>query len=230
MTKKQFTNVNHEIWQNGEWWCSAGGEHCADVIATALNEQHETITRLKKRFDSCSHNWALMYDEARNKVEKLSKENKQLKLQNQRLYIDIKNNQLAYYDLLNENEQLENENQKLDEKICLLTGDLIKTKSYEQLEKELNRIKNENEGLKSENEDMRRLINNISHQRDEFHHGARENANRVGKLKKENEQLKQRIKSRLHYYRELANEFDKDDGFTYNIVKRIVEDLEDILK
>lgn len=49
-------------------------------------------------------------------------------------------------------------------------------------------------------------------------------------VKKENEQLKQRIKSRLHYYRELANEFDKDDGFTYNIVKRIVEDLEDILK
>ena len=49
-------------------------------------------------------------------------------------------------------------------------------------------------------------------------------------LADENEQLKQRIKSRLHYYRELCNEFDKDDGFTYNIVKRIVEDLEDILK
>ena len=132
--------------------------------------------------------------------------------------------------LLNQNDELNDENQKLDEKICSLTRDLIKTKSYEQLEKELNRIKNKNEGLKSENEDMRRLINNISHQRDEFHHGARENANRVGKLKKENEQLKQRIKSRLHYYRELCNEFDKDDGFNYNIVKRIVEDLEDILK
>lgn len=49
-------------------------------------------------------------------------------------------------------------------------------------------------------------------------------------LYEENEKLKQRIKSRLHYYRELCNEFDKDDGFTYNIVKRIVEDLEDILK
>ena len=48
-------------------------------------------------------------------------------------------------------------------------------------------------------------------------------------LNDENEQLKQRIKSRLHYYRELCNEFE-DDGFTYNIVKRIVEDLEDILK
>ena len=54
--------------------------------------------------------------------------------------------------------------------------------------------RHENEKLKSENEDMRRLINNISHQRDEFHHGARENANRVGKLKKENEQLRDFIR------------------------------------
>jgi len=52
----------------------------------------------------------------------------------------------------------------------------------------------------------------------------------LNELNDKNEQLKQRIKSRLHYYRELCNEFDKDDGFTYNIVKRIVEDLEDILK
>ena len=54
----------------------------------------------------------------------------------------------------------------------------------------MNNLSDEKEKLKSENEDMRRLINNISHQRDEFHHGARENANRVGKLKKENEELK----------------------------------------
>lgn len=53
--------------------------------------------------------------------------------------------------LLNQNEQLKNENQKLDEKIFLITRDLIKTKSYEQLEKELNRIKNENKQLKHNN-------------------------------------------------------------------------------
>lgn len=52
----------------------------------------------------------------------------------------------------------------------------------------------------------------------------------LNELNDKNEQLKQRIKSRLHYYRELCNEFDKDDEFIYNIVKRIVEDLEDILK
>lgn len=89
---KRFVNKGKDIFQYGEWWCSANGEHCADVIATAINE------------------------------------------------------------LIEKNEQ-----------------------------------------LKSENEDMRRLINNISYQRDEFHHGARENANRVGKLKKENEQLKEHL-------------------------------------
>ena len=61
--------------------------------------------------------------------------------------------------LLNQNEQLKNENQKLDEKIFLITRDLIKTKSYEQLEKELNRIKNENEELKKELKVYRKLAN-----------------------------------------------------------------------
>ena len=42
-------------------------------------------------------------------------------------------------------------------------------------------------------------------------------------LADENEQLKQRINSRLHFYRELYEETND------NIVKRIVEDLEDIL-
>ena len=64
-------------------------------------------------------------------------------------------------DLLNENEQLENENQEFDEKICLLTMDLIKTKSYEQLEKELNRIKNENEGLKEDNAILKQALTRL---------------------------------------------------------------------
>ena len=52
----------------------------------------------------------------------------------------------------------------------------------------------------------------------------------VKQLQKENEELKQRINSRLHFYRELSNRFDKDDGFSYDIVKRVVEDLEDLKK
>ena len=44
--------------------------------------------------------------------------------------------------------------------------------------------------LYEENQELRLQLNLCSDQRNEFHRGARENANRVGKLKKENEQLK----------------------------------------
>ena len=45
--------------------------------------------------------------------------------------------------------------------------------------------------LHEENNELRLQLNLCSDQRNEFHRGARENANRVGKLEKENEQLKQ---------------------------------------
>ena len=48
MTEKRFQNQGKDIFQYGEWWCSAGGEHCADVIATALNEVLEENEQLKQ--------------------------------------------------------------------------------------------------------------------------------------------------------------------------------------
>ena len=45
--------------------------------------------------------------------------------------------------------------------------------------------------LHEENNELRLQLNLCSDQRNEFHRGVRENANRVGKLKKENEELKQ---------------------------------------
>ena len=47
--------------------------------------------------------------------------------------------------------------------------------------------------LYEENKQLKTQLQNTSDQRDEFHRGARENANRVGKLKKEIEQLKARL-------------------------------------
>ena len=44
--------------------------------------------------------------------------------------------------------------------------------------------------LLGENKQLKIQLQNTSAQRDEFYHGARENANRVGELEKENEQLK----------------------------------------
>ena len=45
---KRFVNNGKDIFQYGEWWCSANGEHCADVIATAINELIEENEQLKK--------------------------------------------------------------------------------------------------------------------------------------------------------------------------------------
>ena len=44
---KRFVNKGKDIFQYGEWWCSAGGEHCADVIATAINELIEENEHIK---------------------------------------------------------------------------------------------------------------------------------------------------------------------------------------
>ena len=52
MTEKRFKNIGNDIWQGDEVWCVAGGEHCASVIAEALNMQEETITRLEKENES----------------------------------------------------------------------------------------------------------------------------------------------------------------------------------
>ena len=56
--------------------------------------------------------------------------------------------------------------------------------------------------LNDENEQLRLQLNLCSDQRNEFHRGVRENANRVGKLKKENEQLKQEV---IHWKKILDN-------------------------
>ena len=50
-----------------------------------LNELNDENEQLKKDLNSLSHNWALMYEEAKNKVEELSKENKKLKSINNQL-------------------------------------------------------------------------------------------------------------------------------------------------
>lgn len=63
-------------------------------------------------------------------------------------------------------------------------GKSILLDSYgEDIEELLNELNDENEQLKFQ-------LQNTYDQRDEFHRGARENANRVGKLEKENEQLR----------------------------------------
>ena len=51
MTTKQFTINGKEIIQNKQVWCIAHSEHCADVIATAMNELIEENEQLKSQLN-----------------------------------------------------------------------------------------------------------------------------------------------------------------------------------
>ena len=48
MAVKRFTVNGKEIVQDKQVWCVANSEHCADVIATAMNELYEENERLRR--------------------------------------------------------------------------------------------------------------------------------------------------------------------------------------
>lgn len=59
-------------------------------VLDLLNAFYEENIRLKRDFDSCSHNWSIMYDEAKEKVEKLTEENWELEQENEQLKQQLK--------------------------------------------------------------------------------------------------------------------------------------------
>ena len=71
----RFTNIGNDIFQNGEWYCSANGEHCADVIASALNSMDNEIEELKYTLAVYNGDLKRYMD----KYSKLKKENEELK-------------------------------------------------------------------------------------------------------------------------------------------------------
>ena len=81
----------------------------------------------------------------------------------------------------------------------------------------LNKFDSENKRLKIKNKGLQSELQI-------FKEDVEYNNKICNKLSEENEQLKERINSRLHFYRELY------DYTNDSIVKRVVDDLEDILK
>lgn len=73
-------NTLNPVWDNDK----GDGLNVFEMIEE-LNALHEENIRLKRDFDSCSHNWSIMYDEAKEKVEKLTEENWELEQENERL-------------------------------------------------------------------------------------------------------------------------------------------------
>ena len=146
----------------------------------------------------------------------LERENEQLKQQN-------KYNEEFIVDVMADCKRLEKENEELKSN-C---------KNYEWY-KQYKQLLNENEQLKTQ-------LQNTSAQRDEFGRGARENANRVGKLKKENEQLKQfqtnvftlinEMIETANLYRTPIKTLDYGDDLGYwNGVYQKLKELRDILE
>ena len=105
MTEKRFKNIGCDIFQYGEWWCSANGEHCADVIATAMNELLEENEQLKQQHrqlqidfnDAC-----IITHKLKEKVLDLEDENEELKQQKTELLRLIDNN-IEIYENINTN-------------------------------------------------------------------------------------------------------------------------------
>ena len=131
---------------------------------------------IPKVYDNKKQQYANLF-ECVDWLNDLHEENMQLKQQREELFYRERDTKNEWRELKKENEQLKQ-----------------KVNFYKDFQKDARELEKENEQLKSENGDMKRLINNISLQRDEFLRGARENANCVGKLIKENKQLKLTIK------------------------------------
>lgn len=86
MTEKRFT-IENDIEMKDNWNINKrcyhfGNGFDAKDCCNMLNELQEENKELKqeiKGFEGCSHNWGILYDEAKNKVEELSKKNQELK-------------------------------------------------------------------------------------------------------------------------------------------------------
>ena len=119
MTEKRFVNKGKDIFQYGEWWCGANGEHCADVIATALNELCEENEELQGKYNAQKRLFGQLnsdYNNYRLSAEdcqkQLKKESEQLKTTIQRLTNDNTKQKKKLNTIMKENEQLKKENKE----------------------------------------------------------------------------------------------------------------------
>ena len=76
---ERFVSEGKDIFQYGEWWCSAGGEHCADVIATALNMILDENERLKNVVGYNYEEHKRCVDNYVDKIKEVEKENENIK-------------------------------------------------------------------------------------------------------------------------------------------------------
>ena len=84
--------------------------------------------------------------------------------------------------------------------------------------------------LTEKNKELRLQLNLCSDQRNEFHRGLRENANRVGKLEKENEQLRQRNNNQYNQLTELWEIIEEENWEKLIAMKKQLKEDEERLQ
>ena len=97
---ERFVSEGKDILQYGEWWCSAGGEHCADVIATALNMITDENEGLKNMVGYSYEEHKRCVDNYVDKIKEVEKENDELKQENKQLQFRI----IDMLDFIKEND------------------------------------------------------------------------------------------------------------------------------
>ena len=96
---------------------------------------------------------------------------------------------------------------------------------YSSSESNIKSIVDKLNSLVNENEQLKMQLQNISAQRDEFYRGARENANRVGKLKKENKELKEEHERVIDLLNKKLHENDDNDEYTRRVKINLIMEL-----
>lgn len=94
-----------------------------------LKKEINELKEERKGFESCSHNWGLLYDEAKNKVEELSKENQELKKQ-----LILAKPLYSRRELERENKELKQENEALKKFVKVNFSDMMAEKMEKELE------------------------------------------------------------------------------------------------
>ena len=97
---ERFVSEGKDILQYGEWWCSAGGEHCADVIATALNMITDENEGLKNMVGYSYEEHKRCVDNYVDKIKEVEKENDELKQEIKQLQFRI----IDMLDFIKEND------------------------------------------------------------------------------------------------------------------------------
>lgn len=100
-----------------------------EAICDKLNEYENKLEQKEREFNSCAHNWKIMYDEAKEVIKELEKENNDLnsiKRFAEKKGINIFHIDKAFRNCWNDNKELVTENRILKE--CLdEADDLIKS-------------------------------------------------------------------------------------------------------